>query len=172
MYPFNFANRVFGRLEARLGGWLAQHSVALLRLSMGLVFLGFGVLKFVPDLSPAEDLSVRTVGALTFGMLSGDPGRLFVATLESLIGISLLSGRWLRLGLALLGMAMVGILSPLVLFPADLFTLHSPMLLVGPTLEGQYVMKDVVLLSSGLVVAGGVLRRQRRQAPPPPEPHS
>jgi uncharacterized membrane protein YkgB len=54
-----------------------------------------------------------------------------------------------RLGLALLGVAMVGILSPLVLFPGELFAGPDH----APTLEGQYVLKDVVLLAGGLVVA-------------------
>ena len=43
--------------EAALVRWLATYSVDLLRVSLGLVFFGFGILKFVPGLSPAEPLA-------------------------------------------------------------------------------------------------------------------
>jgi uncharacterized membrane protein YkgB len=52
----------------------------------------------------------------------------------------------LRTGLLVLGFSLVGILSPLVLFFGDLFP-------GAPTLEAQYVLKDVVLAAAGLVVA-------------------
>lgn len=137
------------RLDRLVTRWLARNSITLLRISMALVFLGFGVLKFFPNLSPAQDLARETMHALTFGLIPDSLGRVFVAVLESTIGLSLLTGRFMRLGLALLAVAMVGILSPLVLFPGDLFSgqFHAP------TLAGQYVLKDVVLLSSGLVIA-------------------
>lgn len=51
-------------------GWLARHSIDILRVNLGLVFLGFGVLKFVPGLSPAEGLVVRTIDALTLGLVT------------------------------------------------------------------------------------------------------
>ncbi|HEX2033677.1 MAG TPA: DoxX family membrane protein [Chloroflexota bacterium] len=136
--------------------WLAPRSVDALRLSLGLVFLGFGALKFVPGLSPAEDLVEQTVGALSLGLVPGDAGRLLVAALETVIGLSLLTGKYLRLGVALLGAAMVGILSPVVLFADQLF----PAPLRAPTLEAQYVLKDVVLLAATLVIAAQALARR------------
>jgi uncharacterized membrane protein YkgB len=148
----NYLHAIRDRLSGLFIRWLARYSVALLRVSLGLVFLGFGVLKFVPGLSPAEELAEETVSGLTFGLIQSSLGLVLVATLESAIGLCLLTGRFLRLGLALLGIAMVGILSPLVLFPTELFT--RPF---GPTLEGQYVLKDVVLLAAGLVVSASAL---------------
>lgn len=136
------------QLRSGIATFLARYSITLLRVSLGLVFLGFGILKFF-DLSPAQDLAERTTDALTFGVLSGTAAGIYVAALESSIGLCLISGRHVRLGLALLGIAMVGILSPLVLFPGDLFAGKDH----APTLEGQYVIKDIVLLASGLVVA-------------------
>src|SRR5687768_17862736 len=70
------------RLEARLVGWLARYSIVLLRVSLGLVFLGFGLLKFFPGASPAEDLAERTMSALTLGLIPGDVGIVGVAVLE------------------------------------------------------------------------------------------
>jgi len=141
--------------EVKLARWLAPRSITLLRISMGLVFLGFGVLKFVPGLSPAEELARETVGKLTFGLLPENIGVLLVASLESAIGLTLLLGRFLRLGLALLGVAAVGILSPLVLVPQDLFVSAFV-----PTLAGQYVIKDFVLLAAWLVLAANLLGRR------------
>jgi putative oxidoreductase len=142
--------------SARATAWLALHSVDLLRLSLGAVFFGFGALKFVPGLSPAAGLAGATFAALTFGLVPAEVGVLFVAALETAIGLSLLTGRLLRLGLALLGMAMVGILSPLVLLPEDLFRGA----LYAPTLAGQYVLKDVVLLAAALAVAASAFGRR------------
>jgi hypothetical protein len=114
------------------------------------VFLLFGALKFVPGLSPAEDLAARTIDALTLGVVSGSGAVLLTAVMESFIGITLITGRLLKAGLAVLAMAMVGIMSPLVLFAGEMFP-------GGPTIEAQYVIKDVVLIAAGLVVAAQAL---------------
>jgi uncharacterized membrane protein YphA (DoxX/SURF4 family) len=139
--------------EARLMEWLARYSVDLLRISVGLVFLAFGVLKFFPGLSPAQELAGRTVEMLTFGLVPDQLAVLMVATLETTIGLLLVTGRWLRLGIALLIVAMAGILSPLVLLPDELFRGR----IYAPTLEGQYVFKDLVLVSAAFVIAARAL---------------
>jgi putative oxidoreductase len=133
-----------------LSTWLNTHSITVLRISLGLVFLGFGVLKFVPGLSPAEDLAVATVDRLTLGIVSGQAALLLPATMETVIGLTLVTGRFVRVGLVVLAGALVGIMSPLVLFPGELFG-------DGPTIVAQYVIKDVVLLAGGLVVAAHAL---------------
>lgn len=139
--------------EARIIEWLARYSVDLLRISLGLVFLAFGVLKFVPGLSPAQELVGRTVELLTFGLVPDQGAVPIVAALETTIGLLLVTGRGLRLGIALLILAMAGILSPLVLLPDELFRGR----IYAPTLEGQYVFKDIVLLSAAFVVAARAL---------------
>jgi uncharacterized membrane protein YphA (DoxX/SURF4 family) len=140
-------------LEVLAARWLARHSIALLRISLGLIFLGFGLLKFFPGHSPAAALAARTLGVFTFGVLHADLDRVLVATLETTVGLCLTTGWFLRPGLLLLGVNMIGILSPLVLFPHQLF----PHGLTAPTLEAQYVVKDAVLLCAGLVVAARAL---------------
>jgi uncharacterized membrane protein YphA (DoxX/SURF4 family) len=140
-------------LETLAARWLARHSITLLRISLGLIFLAFGVLKFFPGHSPAEALAVRTLGVFTFGVLHADLDRVLVAALETTLGLCLTTGWFLRPGLLLLGVNMVGILSPLVLFPHELF----PHGLTAPTLEAQYVLKDAVLLCASLVVAARAL---------------
>lgn len=138
------------RASARLATWLARHSVDILRISLGLVFLGFAVLKYFPGVSPAEDLAVRTVETLSLGILSGYGALVATAIVETFIGLTLITGKLLRAGLLVLGGAMVGILSPLVLFFGDLFP-------GAPTLEAQYVLKDVVLVAAALVVTARAL---------------
>ena len=131
---------------------LDRYAVDALRVSLGVVFLLFGALKFVPGLSPAEPLVVRTLDALSFGLVGAGPAMLLTAVMEVFIGLTLVTGVALRLGLLALAGAMAGILSPLVLFFDDL------VLAGGPTLEAQYVFKDVVLVAAALVVAARVLR--------------
>lgn len=142
---------IISRVDTVVTGFLARYSMALLRISLGLIFLGFGVLKFFPDISPAEDLAQATMSRLTLGLVPGSVGIYLVAILETAIGLSLISGKYQRIGVAMLAMAMVEVLSPIVFFPGQLFAGPSN----APTLEGQYVIKDLVLLASSMVVAVG-----------------
>ena len=134
----------------RLLAFLVAHSIVALRISLGLVFLGFGVLKFFPGLSPAEAIAAATIDRLTVGLVSGHAAVLLTAVTETVIGLTLVSGRFLRVGLVVLGGALIGIMSPLALFTAELFP-H------GPTLMGQYVLKDIVLAAAALVVTAHAL---------------
>ena len=136
-------------LDAACQRWLVAHSIAILRVSLGAVFLAFGALKFFPGVSPAQDLVERTTDALTFGLVPGAVALVAVAAMECIVGICLVSGRAVPLAVCLLGVLLVGILSPLVLLTGRLFAgPHG-----APTLEGQYVLKDVILVGAGLVVA-------------------
>jgi uncharacterized membrane protein YphA (DoxX/SURF4 family) len=138
--------------EAVATRWLIAHSIAILRVCLGAVFLGFGALKYFPGVSPAQDLVEHTTGILTFGLIPGPVALVGVATLECVIGLCLISGRSLRLAVYLLGIQLIGILSPVVLLAARLFDgPHG-----APTLEGQYVLKDVILVGAALVIASTV----------------
>jgi uncharacterized membrane protein YkgB len=144
-------------LDTRLTRLTARHGITLLRLSIGLVYLWFGLLKFFPGLSPAQDLAARTIAALTFGLVPGAVSVPLLAALETAIGLGLVAGRWLRATLLLLFAQMAGTVTPLLLFPHETFT-HFP---VAPTLEGQYIIKNIVLVSAailiGATVRGGLL---------------
>ncbi|NKY39612.1 DoxX family protein [Cellulomonas septica] len=122
----------------------------------GLVALGFGVLKFFPGVSPAADLAQRTIGELTLGLVGPTAALLLTAVLETVIGLTLVTGRFLRTGLVLLAGALVGIMSPLVLFFDELFPAG------GPTIVAQYVLKDVVLAAAGAVIAAVALGARLR----------
>lgn len=127
--------------------WLTAHSITALRISLGLVILGFGALKFIPGASPAEDLVMRTTDVLTLGLVSGTAAVVATAVLETFIGFTLLTGIGLRVGLVAMAGWLVGIMTPVVLFPADMFPGFFP------TLEAQYVLKDVILAAAAAVVA-------------------
>lgn len=149
------------RLDLRTARWLARHSLPILRIAMGVVFLWFGALKFFPDLSPAEDLALRTIDVLTFGWLPESVSLVLLAGLECAIGLGFLTGRFMRVTLALLAFQMIGALSPLVLFPGEVFDTFP----YAPTLEGQYIIKNLVLIGAGLVI-GATVRGGRLVADP------
>ncbi len=136
------------QLETKFTRWLILHSLTVLRVSLGLVFLAFGVLKFFPGVSPAQGLATRTTEVLTFGIVPDSVSLVMVALLECAIGIGLILGRNLRIVLLLLAFQMVGAMSPLLIFAGDLFSgpYHAP------TLSAQYIIKDIVLVSVGLVL--------------------
>jgi len=84
------------RFEGVIHGWLVRNSITALRISLGAVFLGFGLLKYFPGASPAGNLTVSTISILTFGLVPDTVALVGTATLECLIGLSLLVGRGLR----------------------------------------------------------------------------
>jgi len=145
------------RAESAVKVFLERWSIPALRVALGLVFLVFGALKFVPGASPIESLVVRTWDALSFGIVTGYPAMALTAAMESVVGILLVIGVFQRFALALLAVTFVGILSPLVFFTGDLFT-------PGPTLTAQYILKDIVLVAAALVVASRALRSAPRQS--------
>lgn len=140
------------RIDVRLTRWMAHNGVTLLRISLGLVFLWFGALKFFPGMSPADELAGRTIERLSGGLVSPETALPVLAAWESLIGLGLLFGVFLRAVLLLLGLQMIGTLTPLVLFPAEVFT-RIP---YAPTLEGQYIIKNAVLISAAIVLGATV----------------
>jgi uncharacterized membrane protein YphA (DoxX/SURF4 family) len=154
----------FDILDTRLTNWMARYGLPLLRISLGVVFLWFGGLKFFPGLSPAQDLAARTIEKLTFGIVHANASVPLLAAWESLIGLGLLFGIFMRATLLLLAVQMAGTLMPLVLFPSEVFT-RIP---YAPTLEGQYIIKNAVLISAAIVlgatVRGGELVSERRAA--------
>jgi uncharacterized membrane protein YphA (DoxX/SURF4 family) len=136
------------QLDARVTSWIADHCVFLTRVALGIVFVWFGVLKFFPDASPAADLASRTIERITFGRVHASPGLYILASWEVLIGVGFLTGRFMRATLLLLLVHMAGTLTPLALFPSETFQVFP----YSPTLEGQYIIKNLVLVGAALVV--------------------
>lgn len=144
--------RKFERVDMRITRWLARNGITILRVTLGIVFLWFGVLKFFPGLSPAQDLAARTISLLSFGIITPAISVPVLAFWECLIGIGLITGKFMRLTILLLLMQMLGTLTPLVLFPAETWQVFP----ISPSLEGQYIIKNIVLVSAALTIGATV----------------
>jgi uncharacterized membrane protein YphA (DoxX/SURF4 family) len=145
-------NELFTSLDIRLANWMARYGILILRVSLGLVFFWFGLLKFFPGLSPAQDLAMRTIGILTFGLVPANVAIVILAIWECLIGIGLIFNLFMRATLLLLWLQMLGTITPIFFFPNEVFT-RIP---YAPTLEGQYIIKNIVLISAGIVIGATV----------------
>ncbi len=146
MRQLPFAQQI-DRIDASLTGWMARHGLTLMRVSLGVIFFWFGALKLFPNMSPAEDLVRNTIYFV-------DPN-LFIPVLavwEMLIGIGLMTGIFMRLTLLLLFLQMPGTALPLLLLPDVCFTVFP----FGLTLEGQYIIKNLVLITAGIVLGSTV----------------
>ncbi|GAB4119257.1 MAG: DoxX family protein [Roseiflexaceae bacterium] len=146
----------FNQIDTMVTTWMARNSITLLRFSIGVVFVWFGALKFWPGMSPAEDLVRATMPFL--------PGAIFLPMLaiwEILIGLGFISGRFTRATILLLLPQMLGTALPLILLPDRVF--HN---FPGLTLEGQYIIKNLVLVSAAFVIGatarGGKLIAENR----------
>ncbi|MFA7115853.1 MAG: hypothetical protein WC140_01270 [Bacteroidales bacterium] len=140
----------FTKKDPIIIGWMSRNGYLLLRISIGIVFVWFGFLKFFPGLSPAQELAIKTITLLSFGLI---PEFIIINGLafwEVLIGVGFLSGKFMRATLLLLFLQMAGTFTPIFLFPHEIFT-HFPYAL---TLEGQYIIKNLVIISGGIVLGG------------------
>lgn len=146
----------FDRLDRRLTAWMARNSITLLRVSMGVVFFWFGALKLVPGLSPAEGLIRESLVFLPMDLFLP-----FLAVWEMAIGLGFITGKFMRAAILLLFLQMPGTVSPVFLRPDLVFTQFP----FGLTLEGQYIIKNLVLVSAGLVIGATVRGGQLRSAP-------
>ncbi len=139
-------SEALARWDERIQNVLSKHGVRLLRLSLAVVFLWFGLLKPL-GLSPAEDLVKRTVY-----WFSPDVFFPILGWWEAAIGVCLLWRPLLRVALLLLALQMPGTALPLVLLPEACFT-NFPF---GLTMEGQYIVKNLVIISAAMVIGGTV----------------
>jgi uncharacterized membrane protein YkgB len=151
----NISQNLFYRADQHITSWMSRYGLLMLRLSVGIVFFWFGILKFIPGLSPAQDLAIRTIDLLSFGLVPGNISIHVLAAWEVIIGIGLLSGVYMRTTLLLLFLQMLGTMTPIFLFPAEVFT-EIP---YAPTLEGQYIIKNLVIISAGIVLGATVRKR-------------
>ena len=134
-------------LDRRIAGFMTKYGVVALRWTVGIVFIWFGALKLFPGMSPAEELVKNTVYFV-------DPAWFFpfLGVWEMVIGLFLLIRPLIRVAIFLLFLQMPGTFLPLVLLPDVCFT-DFPF---GLTLEGQYIIKNLVIISAALVVGGTV----------------
>jgi uncharacterized membrane protein YkgB len=134
--------------------FMSAYGIHLLRWAIAMLYLWFGSLKLI-DASPAADLVVRTVFWLPPLI-----ALVFVGSWEVLIGAGLLFTHplVLRATLFLLWLQIAGTFQVFFLLPEAAFQGGNPLF---PTLEGQYAIKNLVLIAAGLVIGSTVRRRTR-----------
>lgn len=126
----------------------AVRSPAFLRVALGLVYFHFGILKFYPDLSPAELIASQTIMAASLNWLDAQTALQWLAVLEVAIGAALILNVLPRLTFVLFMFHMAGTFLPLFLLPEFAFKI-PPFAL---TFEGQYVLKNIVFVAAGWTV--------------------
>ena len=150
-------------IDKNITRWMAANGIFLLRWSIGIIFLWFGALKFVPGVSPAEGLAGGSIEILTFGIVPAAIGLPILAIWECLIGIGMMVRHYMRFTILLLYVQMIGTFSPLVIMPELVFD-QFPFNL---TMEGQYILKNIVVIAAALVIGATVRGGQLRAEPPP-----
>ncbi|MDC6367053.1 MULTISPECIES: DoxX family protein [Flavobacteriaceae] len=126
----------------------AKTKNSILAISVGLVYLWFGMLKFFPNLSPAESLAKNTIHELTFGLIADDIAIILLAIWEVGIGVLLIVNLFRRTTILLALLHMVFTFTPLVFFPEETF--NSGLLQL--TLLGQYIMKNLIIIAALLIL--------------------
>ncbi len=125
--------------------------VPFARISLFVIFFYFGLLKVV-GASPADPL-VEALLEKTLFFIDPDSFFIFLGCIEMLIGILFLipNGKVTRIAFLIFIIQMSTTLLPLVMLPY--ITWASPFV---PTLEGQYIIKNLVLIA----LAVGLLSQQ------------
>ena len=139
--------RRFDRLVVSL---MDSVGITFARSALGLVFIWFGALKTFGELSPAYDLVAATVYWFTPEIVVP-----ILGIWEVLIGVAFLVPSRARIALLLLLPQMPGTFLPLIMLPEVCFTVAP----FGLTLEGQYIIKNLVIISCALIIGGTALRR-------------
>ncbi|MCG9970594.1 doxx family protein [Christiangramia crocea] len=115
-----------------------------LQLSIGLIYLIFGALKFFPNLSPAEDIAKETIFQLTFGLIPLQVGFILLAIWETALGIMLLFNIYRGLAIRIALLHMILTFTPFFLFPERIFGEgHYTFSLLG-----QYIVKNIIIISA------------------------
>ena len=136
---------------------MSRWGVAVLRLALAVIFVWFGLLKPL-GLSPAEPLVLATVDSLP--VFRPATWLILIGWWEVVIGVTFLHPATIRIAIALLALQMVGTFLPLVLLPE--VTFQSGRVPYGLTMEGQYIIKNLLVIAAAMVIGGTVRRPATR----------
>ncbi len=139
---------IIEKTDLRIGQWMNQWSTPAIRISFGIIFIWFGILKPF-GLSSAEEMLKATVAWMPVG--TPELWLSIIGWWEVAIGVALLIPRTTKIGIALLFLQMFGTFMPLFLLPDITFQDGN---IFTPTLEGQYIIKNVMIISAALVLGG------------------
>ena len=139
--------RTYDELDIFITKFMSKWGITFLRYSLGVIYIWFGILKPF-GLSPAQELVENTVYWF-------DNPKTFVPILgwwEVVIGLTMCIKPLIRVSIFLLFIQMPGTFLPLILLPEVCFS-NFPF---GLTLEGQYIIKNLIIISAALVVGSTV----------------
>lgn len=145
---------VLRAIDRKVIDFMNRIGIGFLRFAIGAVFIWFGALKTVGELSPAYDLVAATVYWLTPEIIVP-----LLGLWEIAIGLAFLFTPLTRIAILLLALQMPGTFLPLVLLPEVCFTIFP----VALTIEGQYIVKNLVIIGSALVIGSRVQALQQGQ---------
>ena len=147
---------IFNKLDSRFIKIMKRASIPSIRLSFGVIFIWFGVLKPL-GLSSAEGLLKATVIWLPFG--SPEMWLIVIGLWEVVIGVFFFFKRTTRIAIVLLFLHMAGTFMPLIVLSEVTFQSNNILL---PTLEGQYIIKNLMIISAALVLGGEITRSNNK----------
>ena len=139
--------KTYDELDLFITKFMSKWGITFLRYSLGVIYIWFGILKPF-GLSPAQELVENTVYWF-------DNPKTFVPILgwwEVIIGLTMCIKPLIRVSIFLLFIQMPGTFLPLILLPEVCFN-NFPF---GLTLEGQYIIKNLIIISAALVVGSTV----------------
>jgi uncharacterized membrane protein YkgB len=139
---------LISRTDQMIARTMSKWSIPAIRISFAIIFIWFGILKPF-DVSSAESLLKATVAWLPFG--SPEFWLVAIGWWEVAIGITFLFQRTTKIAIALLFLQMIGTFMPLVFLPEVTFQNGN---ILTPSLEGQYIIKNVMIISAALVLGG------------------
>ncbi|MCE7000793.1 hypothetical protein LZG04_39150 [Saccharothrix sp. S26] len=136
-----------------------RSQVAVQRAVIGVLYVWFGALKVAPGLSPVDDLAGRAMSAMTMGLVKPTVSMPLLAVMEVLVGIGLMTGKLPRLTIVVAVVHMSGIFLTALILPSEIWAAWGV-----PTLNGQYVLKNAVLVCALANVALRVFRQAPEKA--------
>lgn len=142
--------QLYIQVDNRISRIMERWSIPAIRISFGIIFIWFGILKPFGH-SSAEELLKATVAWLPIG--TSQIWLHVIGWWEVIIGVTFLFKQTTRIAIALLFMQMVGTFMPLVFLPEISFQNNNILL---PTLEGQYIIKNLMIISAALVLGGNL----------------
>lgn len=120
----------------------------LLAFSIGIIYAWFGMLKFFPEISPADSLAKQTITFLTLGFIPENVSIILLAIIEVSIGFSLMFNFQIRKVVLVAIIHLLLTFIPFLFFPDVSFS-KAPFVL---TLVGQYIIKNIVIISALLFI--------------------
>ena len=144
-------------IDLKVITFLRKSFLPVARVAIFIIYFWFGFLKLF-DLSPAGPLAAaltaKTVGLEHFNVLFRSLG-----LYECLVGILFLIPRATRIVIPLLFLHLIIVCSPLILLSGMVWI--KPFV---PTLEGQYIIKNVVVIALAIGIAAQTVPLKRAKS--------